>query len=129
MPTDWDTYRDIAEFFTRKAGEKLAGETLTQDFYGVSMSGKRHDATTCEWLNYAWSFGGGIFDESGNIAINSAKNVAALEYYNDLKQFAPPGVTEKTWDEQTTEMQQGIAAMAVIFNDCTPAWKTRMSPR
>ena len=121
VPTDWTTYRDIAEFFTRKAGEKLAGQTLTQDFYGVSMSGKRHDATTCEWLNYAWSFGGGIFDENGNIAINSEKNVKALEYYNNLKKFAPPGVTEKTWDEQTTEMQQGIAAMAVIFNDCTPA--------
>ena len=125
VPTDWDTYRDIAEFFTRKSGEKLAGETLTRDFYGVSMSGKRHDATTCEWLNYAWSFGGEIFDESGNIAINSEKNVAALEYYNDLKKFAPPGVTEKTWDEQTTEMQQGIAAMAVIFNDCTPALENK----
>jgi multiple sugar transport system substrate-binding protein len=121
VPTDWNTYRDVAEFFTRKSGETLAGETLAQDFYGVSMSGKRHDATTCEWLNYAWSFGGGIFDESGNISINSEKNVAALEYYNELKAFAPPGVTEKTWDEQTTEMQQGIAAMAVIFNDCTPA--------
>ncbi len=121
VPTDWDTYRDIAEFFTRKSGETLAGETLAQDFFGVSMSGKRHDATTCEWLNYAWSFGGDIFDEDGNIAINSDKNVAALEYYNDLKKFAPPGVTEKTWDEQTTEMQQGVAAMAVIFNDCTPA--------
>jgi ABC-type sugar transport system, periplasmic component len=121
VPTDWKTYHDIAEFFTRKSGEKLAGQTLTQNFYGVSMSGKRHDATTCEWLNYAWSFGGGIFDDQGNIAINSEKNVKALEYYNDLKKYAPPGVTEKTWDEQTTEMQQGIAAMAVIFNDCTPA--------
>lgn len=120
-PTDWDTYLDTAEFFTRKSGETLAGETLTQDFFGVSMSGKRHDATTCEWLNYAWSFGGDIFDEDGNVAINSDKNVKALEYYNNLKKYAPPGVTEKTWDEQTTEMQQGIAAMAVIFNDCTPA--------
>ena len=121
VPTDWDTYHDIAEFFTRKSGETLAGQTLTQDFYGVSMSGKRHDATTCEWLNYAWSFGGGIFDDEGNVAINSEKCVKALEYYNELKKYAPPGVTEKTWDEQTTEMQQGIAAMAVIFNDCTPA--------
>lgn len=125
VPKDWETYRDIAEFFTRKAGEKLAGETLTQDFYGVSMSGKRHDATTCEWLNYAWSFGGEIFDEDGNIAINSDKNVKALEYYNNLKKYAPPGVTEKTWDEQTTEMQQSIAAMAIIFNDCTPALENK----
>lgn len=121
VPTDWKSYKDVAAFFTRKAGETLAGEKLNQDFFGVSMSGKRHDATTCEWLNYAWSFGGGIFDKDGNVNINDPKNVEALQYYKDLTQFAPPGVSSKTWDEQTTEMQQGIAAMAVIFNDCVPA--------
>jgi multiple sugar transport system substrate-binding protein len=120
-PLDWKTYRDIAEFFTRRAGAPLAGERLSQDFFGVTLSGKRHDATTCEWLNYAWSFGGGIFDENGNIIIGNEKNVAALEYYRDLQQFAPPGVSNTTWDEQTTNMQQGIAAMAIIFNDCLPA--------
>lgn len=121
VPTDWESYRDVAEFFTRKSGETLAGETLSQDFYGVSMSGKRHDATTCEWLNYAWSFGGGVFDDDGNLIIGNEKNVAALDYYNNLQAFAPPGITNKTWDEQTTDMQQGIAAMAIIFNDNLPA--------
>ncbi len=121
VPTDWDTYRDVAEFFTRPKGEMLAGEELKTNFYGVSMSGKRHDATTCEWLNYAWSFGGGVFDEEGNIAINSEESVAALEYFCDLTQFAPEGIASKTWDEQTTEMQQGIAAMTILFNDCFAA--------
>ena len=121
VPLNWNTYRDIAEFFTRKAGETLMGEKISQDFYGVSMSGKRHDATTCEWLNYAWSFGGGVFDENGNVIIGNDKNVAALEYYKNLEPFAPPGIANKTWDEQTTDMQQGIAAMAIIFNDCVPA--------
>lgn len=121
VPKDWDTYKDIAEFFTRGKGENLAGEALNNDFYGVSMSGKRHNATTCEWMNYMWSFGGAVFDEEGNIAINSEENIAALQYYLELTEYAPPGVTSKTWDEQTTEMQQGIAAMAVLFNDCAPA--------
>ena len=121
VPTNWDTYMDAAEFFTRKKGETLAGETLDRDFFGVSMSGKRHDATTCEWMNYMWSFGGNIFDEQGNIAVNSEKSVKSLEYYKNLSKFAPPGITSKTWDEQTTEMQQGIAAMAIMFNDCAPA--------
>lgn len=117
VPEDWDTYRDVAEFFTREKGETLAGEKLKTNFYGVSMCGKRHDATTCEWLNYAWSFGGGVFDDEGNLNINSAESVEALEYFCDLAQFAPEGIASKTWDEQTTEMQQGIAAMSVLFND------------
>lgn len=121
VPTNWDQYRDMAEFFTRKAGDTLAGTTLQSDCYGVSMSGKRHTATTCEWLNYLWSFGGDIFDEKGNVSINSSKAVDSLQYYVDLTKFAPPGVTSKTWDEQVTEMQQGIAAMAIMFNDGTPA--------
>lgn len=121
VPTDWDTYMDIAEFFTRPSGAALAGETLNKDFYGVSMMGKRHNAVTCEWMNYMWSFGGGIFDEEGNIAVNSDQSVEALQYFLDLSKYAPPGVTSKTWDEQTTELQQGIAAMAIQFNDCSPA--------
>src|ERR687898_2859357 len=31
--------RDIAEFFTRPKGEKLAGQTLDSDFYGLVMEG------------------------------------------------------------------------------------------
>lgn len=121
VPTEWNTYMDVAEFFTRAKGEKLMGETLDKNVYGVSMAGKRHDATTCEWMNYMWSFGGSIFDEKGNIAVNSEKSVQALEYYKKLSQYAPEGVTSKTWDEVTTELQQGISAMAIIFNDCAPA--------
>ncbi len=121
VPGDWDTYREVAEFFTRKKGETLAGEVLDRDFYGVSMEGKRHGATSCEWMNYMWSFGGNIFDEEGNIAVDSEKSLESLEYFVDLTQFAPPGVTSKTWDEQTTELQQSIAAMAIIFNDNAPA--------
>ena len=52
-PTDWKQYHDISEFFTRSKGENLAGEELKTDFYGTTICGKRHDAMTCEWLNYA----------------------------------------------------------------------------
>ena len=123
VPTDWDQYRDIAEFFTRKKGETLAGEKLEKDMYGVSIMGKRHEASCCEFLNYAWSWGGGAFDDEGNIAINSDETVEGLKYWKDLVKFAPPGVTSVTWDEQTTQIQQGIAAMAIAFNDCAPAYE------
>lgn len=120
-PNNWDQYRDIAEFFTRKKGEKLAGEILENDFYGVSIAGKRHDAMTCEWLNYAWSFGGGIFDSDGKLIIDNANNVEALDYFHDMVEYSPPGVSNNTWDELTTQMQQGIIAMQIQWNDCAPA--------
>lgn len=121
VPQTWKEYRDIAEFFTRKKGEMLAGRKLTHDFYGTTIAAKRHDAMTCEWLNYAWSFGGGIFDKRGNLIINSSKNVDALEFFVAMKKFSPPGVSNNTWDEVTTQFQQGIVAMALQWNDCAPS--------
>ncbi len=128
-PRNWKQYRDIAEFFTRKKGETLAGTRLAYDFYGVTIAGKRHDAMTCEWLNYAWSFGGGIFDRNGNLIINNPKNQSALEFFVSMKEFSPPGVSNNTWDEVTTQFQQGIVAMAVQWNDCAPSLEDPQSSR
>jgi len=42
--TDWKMFGDYGEFFQRKAGDKLAGETLTDDFYGIAyQAGKDYD--------------------------------------------------------------------------------------
>ena len=38
-------FLDIGEFFTRKAGEKLAGQTLKSDFYGILHEGIPGGAT------------------------------------------------------------------------------------
>lgn len=113
----WQQYRDIAEFFTRKAGDTLAGETLTQDFYGVSLAGKRHIATVLEWFNYMWTYGGGLFDSQGQLQANADANVKSLEYWVELTAFAPPGYTSATWDEVTAALQQGTAAQAITWAD------------
>ena len=92
----WQQYRDIAAFFTRKAGEKLAGQDLSAPFYGVTLAGKRHVATVLEWMNYSWTKGGDLFDPYGQPAFNSADNVAALTYEKELTAYAPPGFTSAT---------------------------------
>ncbi|HEX9043907.1 MAG TPA: sugar ABC transporter substrate-binding protein [Candidatus Limnocylindrales bacterium] len=118
---NWTQYRDIAEFFTRKTGDKLAGQTLAAPFYGVAIAGKRHIATTLEYFNYMWTMGGNIFDSSGNLVANSAANVKALQYMTGLTQFAPPGYTSYTWDEVTSAFQQGTAAEAITWGDTAGA--------
>jgi len=46
--TDWKMFGDYGEFFQRKAGDKLAGETLTDDFYGIAyQAGKDYDSRRC----------------------------------------------------------------------------------
>jgi multiple sugar transport system substrate-binding protein len=113
VPKTWKQYRDAAEFFTRKAGQKLAGTTLAKDFAGVAMTGKRHVATVLEWLDYGWTYGGGILD--------SQQSVQSLDYMAGLGAFAQPGYTNATWDETTATLQQGNAALSITWGDTAGA--------
>lgn len=119
--TTWQQYYDIAEFFTRDAGETLAGETLEQPMFGVTIAGKRHEAAVFEWMNYANSFGGGVISSEGELVVNSPESVESLEYMSSLGEFAPPGYTSATWDEVTAQLQQGIAAQAISWGDTAGA--------
>src|SRR5205807_2423161 len=41
VPQTYKQLMDIAQFFTRKKGEMLAGRPLNDDFYGIVMANKR----------------------------------------------------------------------------------------
>lgn len=112
-----DQYRDIAEFFDRPAGAAVAGKKIDKPLYGAAMAGKRHIATVLEWMNYSWAYGGDIFDAQGMPAIDSAANVDSLKYEVGLSKFAPPSFTTSTWDEVTSQLQQGVAAQSITWGD------------
>ncbi|MFN8520415.1 MAG: extracellular solute-binding protein [Chloroflexota bacterium] len=121
VPTTWAQYRDTAEFFTRKAGDTAAGQPLANDLAGVAMTGKRHVATVLEWMDYGWTFGGGILDDAGNLVIDSQPSIDSLQYMVDLTPFAQPGYTSATWDETTAALQQGLAAQSITWGDTAGA--------
>jgi multiple sugar transport system substrate-binding protein len=113
-PKDWKQYQEIAEFFTRPA----------QSFYGTLIQGKRHPAVWFEWLNFAFSYGGGVMDklrseEYGPIVINSPQTVSGTEFYNSLKQYSPPGYTNFTWDDAGEQMRDGHVFMCLMWSDAT----------
>lgn len=123
MQQMWDT----AEFFTRKSGDTLAGETLTQDIYGITLSGKRHISMLWNFYNVLYAFGGHVVEsatgpEYGKVVINSEEGVKALTFYRDLlTKFGPPGSLDYTWDEQLAAMQSGLAVQALLWADASYA--------
>lgn len=121
VPKTWEAYRDAAKFFTRKAGATLAGQPLSDDFAGVAMTGKRHVATVLEWMDYGWTFGGGILDDAGQLVIDSPQSVESLDYMLGLGAYAQPGYTNATWDETTATLQQGKAALSITWGDTAGA--------
>jgi len=115
VPVTWDQYRDIAEFFTRDTD----GDGRI-DLYGCVAQMKRHDAMTCESMNYWYAFGGRIFDDAMNVVLDSLKTVEGLKFYISLKKFMPPGVTTYTWDEAGIALAQGLVVMGPEWNEFAP---------
>ena len=85
-PETWDQYLHVAEFFTRKAGDKLAGETLAKDFYGTATYGSK-DFQYAWYLNYAASMGVTYFDETMKPGIN--QHVRSREGAGDVQEGVP----------------------------------------
>jgi multiple sugar transport system substrate-binding protein len=110
--------RDIAEFFTRKKGEKLAGQTLESDFYGVVLEGIKGGTTFWTlWNVFIKNSGGDIFDAEGRPTIDRPENVAGLKLWAEMWKFAPPGQAEYSLIDVPTVMGNGIAAQTLAWSD------------
>ncbi len=95
--TDWTKWGQIGEFFQRSAGEELAGEVLSDDFYGIAyQAGKGYDFSTMAINAFIWQQGGDIWDETNapeaqaEGVVNSDVAVAAFDEYLSYLQYMPP---------------------------------------
>src|SRR5690606_35192672 len=103
--TDWDMVRDYGEFFRRSAGDQLAGEELSNDFYGIAyQAGKAYDFNIMQINAFIWQHGADIWDETkapegqAEGVVNSEIAVEALEHYLSLLEYMPPVVETGTMD-------------------------------
>ncbi|MEX0345953.1 MAG: ABC transporter substrate-binding protein [Rhizobiaceae bacterium] len=110
----WDQFIDIAEFFTRKAGETLAGKTLEKDFYGNAQAYSRvAGAITHDFFPIMRSFGGQYWDsETGLCAIDREPGLKAAEVMKKLVPFNPPDYLGLMWDIRTGYMERGEVAQS-----------------
>ena len=114
----WEEYIDIAEFFTRKAGETLAGETLEKDFYGNAQAYSRvQGAITHDFFPIMRSFGGTYWDpETGLCAMDGPEAIAAADVMKRLIPFNPPDYLGLMWDIRTGYMERGETAQSSYWS-------------
>ena len=110
----WEQFIDIAEFFTRSAGETLAGQVLEKDFYGNAQAYSRvAGAITHDFFPIFRSFGGEYWDpNTGLCGINSAAGLAAADVMKRLVPFNPPDYLGLMWDIRTGYMERGEVAQS-----------------
>jgi len=125
VPRTWDDLGKVAQFFTRKKGEKLAGKTLDQDFYGFAFLGARGFAYAW-WGNIFGSLGGAYFDKNMKPQINSPVGIQALNIQKKLKDYCPPDVMSYGYTELMNAYLQGRVATMIQWSD---VWKKANDPK
>ena len=102
---DWDMFEKIGQFFQRKKGDKLAGQVLDDDFYGIAFqAGKSYDFSSMQVNGFIWQYGGNVWDETqapkgqAEGVVNSPEAVKALDHYLRLIQYMPPVAKTGTMD-------------------------------
>ena len=102
---DWERFEQIGQFLRRDAGETLAGEELTEPFYGIAyQAGKGYDFSTMQVNAFVWQYGGDIWDETqapeaqAEGVVNSDVAVEAFDHYLSMLPLMPPVATTGQMD-------------------------------
>lgn len=125
VPKTWDDLAKVAQFFTRKKGQQLAGKTLDQDFFGFAFYGQRGFAYAW-WGNIFGGLGGSYFDRNMKPGINSKEGIEALKIQKALMAYCPPDVMNMGYEELKNAYLQGRVAMMIQWSD---VWKKANDPK
>jgi ABC-type glycerol-3-phosphate transport system substrate-binding protein len=118
-----DTYQEVREYALRLTTDVNGNHPGDADFdpnnievYGLAFKGVSGLASSWEWYNYLYAFGGDLFDEEYNVAIDSPEAIASLEWVVDNYRehgIYPPDTPSFDYTEFHTLFLQGKVAMAV----------------
>jgi ABC-type glycerol-3-phosphate transport system substrate-binding protein len=109
-PTTWQSFRDAAQFFTRRDATGKA--TL----YGTSITGA--EDTDFELLALQAGSPGVVLDANGKSIIANPQHVQALEFLAGLHcnlNATPPNVSSQDWGATSNLFSQGQAAMIFFW--------------
>lgn len=104
-PTTFDELLADAKQFTDKASGKYGIALRGLRGFGMNMS-----SYTCFFRGY----GGQFLDEKNQPIFNNDAGIKALQVYSDLlKEYAPPGEANFSWDDVQTAFTTGTVAMII----------------
>jgi multiple sugar transport system substrate-binding protein len=119
-PQTYDEFREYAQRLTVDANGKRADEEgfdpNNVEVWGSAFKGSQNLASTWEWYNYLYAWGGDVFDEDYNITVNEPAAVDSLKWVVDnYREYGiyPPGILNFDYTEFQTLFLEGKIAMAI----------------
>jgi ABC-type glycerol-3-phosphate transport system substrate-binding protein len=81
-------------------GLEQAGAQLTGNGkFGVGLFGHKGEDTVVVADSFIYSNGGSVLNEDGSCALDEPEAIEALEYLNDLQQYAPSGILNSSSED------------------------------
>jgi ABC-type glycerol-3-phosphate transport system substrate-binding protein len=91
-----------------------AAEALTKnETYGIALPAGQNIATVNYFSTFLWQNGGDYFTCEGGVAFGEPQSLEAVQRWQALTQYAPPGFTTWGFSEQIDAFVTGRAAMAM----------------
>ncbi len=106
VPTTWEEYTEIAEFFTNNP--KYPG------MYGTSMKAATQHIQQA-FDNRYWGMGGDKLGEPGTTLDLDITKEALQHLYDSIHQYSPPGALAATFSEAQLAFVQGNAVMTELM--------------
>ena len=116
LPATYAEWREVAEFFTREAGETVAGRTLERPLYGWADALGSGTGITRSFIVVLYSAGLDGFDDDFQPDIDDPILVESANYFVDLARNTAPREAQ-TWDflEGLALFRDGGLATAVMW--------------
>jgi len=120
VPTSWEEFRDVAQFFHRPADKR----------YGcVFPTGRSYDELTMGFQNLLWAFGGKWHADDSNAVVgqlNTPATVAAVEFFKSLIQLGPNGAEKLDYGKALEAFLNGSTAMVCNYFAFFPTIQEKM---
>lgn len=119
-PATIEQLKDTAKFFTRKKGQQLAGNKLTDDFYGIALMSGNRPHINDEFSSMLWSQNTNWFTPIYNadqelthfeLSMQNASAQRVANDYHQLKAFAAPADANYAFIEAANALSSGQVAM------------------
>jgi multiple sugar transport system substrate-binding protein len=123
-----DVYDELKLKAATTMDEFLSNAKAVQDAKGPKMFGTTgqmksgHYSLECDWTCWLWAHGGSVFGPDEKFKGNDDRGLAAMEYWQKLKKYMPPAVTEWTWDGESKSVAQGLTASCMSWGEFFPSW-------
>jgi len=115
VPQTYKQMMDIAQFFTRKKGQMLAGQPLDNDFYGILLGNKSGGFLFHRYEQILVAFGADLIYNQKTMmpTVNSPASIAAASYYVELHKYMQAGTENQSGGPTQRLMGDGRGAMTI----------------